>query len=94
VNDNPELPQSIGLTAYPNPFNANTVLSFTLPRAAQTRLAVYDLLGREQLVLLAGQLAAGEHRALIHGFSLPSGTYFARLQTGSSTTVQRLLLLK
>jgi len=38
-------------SAYPNPFNYYTRLSFELPAASEVRLAVYDLLGREVAVL-------------------------------------------
>jgi len=78
----------------PNPFNPSTTLSFTLPRQARARLAVYDVLGREVRVLADEDFTAGEHRILFDGSNLPSGLYFARLQSEEFVSTQKLLLLK
>ena len=44
---------------YPNPFNPSTTIRFDLPVATEVHLAVYDLLGREVVRLVDGQLQAG-----------------------------------
>jgi hypothetical protein len=80
--------------ASPNPFNPVTRLSYDLPRAAQVRLAVYDLLGREVAVLTDGMLPAGSYAALWNASVLPSGMYFVRLTSCGDTRIQKLLLLK
>ncbi|MFZ5433123.1 MAG: T9SS type A sorting domain-containing protein [Calditrichota bacterium] len=88
------LPESFSLSAYPNPFNPSTTISFSLPKSAITRLKVYDLMGREVVVLTDGMLEAGEHRIAFDGSNSPSGLYFARLQSGDFITTQKLLLVK
>jgi hypothetical protein len=94
----PEKPKAVArdfsLTAFPNPFNPSTTLSFTLPHAERARLAVYDVLGREVKVLQEGMLTAGEHKLNFDGSNLPAGIYFARLQSGTQSQTQKLLLLK
>ncbi len=74
------LPSELSLSpAWPNPFNPTTNLAFTLPRAADVRLAVYDLTGARVSVLAEGPLPAGEHRVVFEASRLASGLYFARL---------------
>ncbi len=82
------------LSSFPNPFNPSTTISFSLPKSAITRLTVYDLLGREVAVLTDHLLEAGEHNLQFDGSDLPSGLYFARLQSGDFVTTQKLLLVK
>ncbi|MBU0508666.1 T9SS type A sorting domain-containing protein [bacterium] len=92
--DHAAAPNVFTLRSFPNPFNPATTLSFTLPRPAHARLAVYDVLGREVRIVADESLTAGEHRASFDGSDLPSGIYFARLQSGEFVTTQKLLLLK
>lgn len=80
--------------AYPNPFNPQTLIRFTLPHATQTRLAVFDLLGREVAVLIEGTLPGGRHEAVFEAPSLPSGAYLYRLEAGAFTQTRSMLLLK
>lgn len=86
--------RDFAISSFPNPFNPSTTLSFTLPRQARARLAIYDVLGREVRVLADESFPAGEHRVLFDGSDLPSGIYFARLQSGEFVATQKLLLLK
>jgi len=88
------IPESPSLLAFPNPFNPTTTLSFSLPHEARTRIAVFDLLGREVAVLADEMFTAGEHRVMFNGSALPSGLYFARLQSGDLAATHKLLLLK
>jgi hypothetical protein len=87
-------PHDFSLSAFPNPFNPATTIAFTLPQAGFTTLRVYDILGREIAILSNGRLEAGEHNLTFNGSSLPSGLYFARLNSGAFTSTQKLLLLK
>ncbi len=73
---------------YPNPFNPQTIIPFSVARAGVVELNVYDARGHLVRHLAAGEYAAGEHKvqwdgADEQGRSLPSGTYFARLRDGS-----------
>ncbi len=84
---------------HPNPFNAATTISFSLPRAERVRLAVYDISGRLLSTLLDENLSAGSHsvdwdgRAAIGG-SVASGIYFYSLITDGAAVSNRMLLLK
>jgi hypothetical protein len=82
------------ISVFPNPFNPTTTIAFTLRIAGFTTLKVYDILGREVATLSRGRLEAGEHNLNFNGSALPSGLYFARLNSGAFTSTQKLLLLK
>lgn len=88
------LPLEYALSAYPNPFNPLTTLTFTLPNAGRALLAVYDVSGREVARMADRGFDAGTHRLTFDAGALPTGVYFARLQSGAFTRTQKLLLLK
>jgi hypothetical protein len=90
----PVVPLSFQLIAYPNPFNPSTTLSFSLPHASAVKLLVFDVMGRRLRTLADGRYDGGEHEILFDGSHLPSGTYYARLETGESVQVQTLVMVK
>jgi hypothetical protein len=47
---------------YPNPFNNQTTVQYTIARTTQIRLSVYDVLGREVILLRNGTEQPGERR--------------------------------
>jgi len=88
------LPGEFFLSVVPNPFNPSTTISFDLPHTQPVKLVVYDLLGREVAVLADKPFDAGSHQLTFDGSALPSGLYFAHIQTDEFTATQKLLLLK
>lgn len=80
--------------AYPNPFNAQTKITFELPRAGYSKLSVYDLTGREVLRLSEGELRAGVHSLTVDASALASGVYMLRLESMGKSTSQKLVLVK
>ena len=89
-----ETPAVITLGATPNPFNPSTQIRWTLDAGRQTRLSVYDLLGREVVVLADGHFGAGTHTAIFDGAGLASGIYLVRLQAGGTVRTARITLMK
>lgn len=79
---------------YPNPFNPSTTIRYELASAADVRLGVFDMLGREVAVLVEGRREAGSYTMTFDAKQLPSGVYFARLQAGQSVQTQRMLLVR
>ena len=89
------LPQSFDLAQnYPNPFNPITTLHYELPEAAQVRLVVYDVLGRQVATLVDEQKEAGRYDVQFDASRLSSGTYFYRIEAGSFQAVKQMILLK
>lgn len=72
-------PLAYGMSAaYPNPFNPEALLPFTVARTADVRITVYNLLGQEVMVLADGSYEAGRHTAVLNGERLASGAYVVR----------------
>lgn len=86
--------QDISCTAYPNPFNATTTISFTLKADTQVKLEVFNLIGQEVATLLDGLAPAGMNTASFNGDNLSSGLYFARLSMENTAKSIKLVLLK
>lgn len=79
---------------YPNPFNPNTNIEFSITKAGETRLVVYDMLGRESAVVANGYLTAGKYKADFDASKLVSGIYFYRLTSGSYIETRKMSLIK
>ena len=84
---------------YPNPFNAATVLRFSLARAADVELAVRALDGHLVRRLHAGPLAAGAHSITwdgrdAEGRAAASGVYLAELRSAAGRQAMKMLLLR
>lgn len=96
----PDLPSSYSLSQnFPNPFNGETIISFSLPRAAMVDLAIYNVLGRTVRHLASGRYPAGEHRIRFDGLAdsgapLASGVYFYRLKTPALTESKKMVIVK
>lgn len=88
------LPIDLSFTAYPNPFNGSTTLSYNLPRAGRIEISLYDILGRQIQTLSDQRSSAGLHTSALDGTALPSGIYFARLQSAETNATIKLQLLK
>ncbi len=80
--------------AYPNPFNPNTTIRYSLARASHVHLAVYDMLGREVAQLVNQRQEPGRHQALFTAENLPSGPYLYRLVTEERQFSSMMLLVK
>jgi pectate lyase len=79
---------------YPNPFNPTTVISFTLPKAGNTNLSVYNVLGEKVITLVNEELSEGSYRFLFDGKELSSGIYFYKLSTDNYSQIKKMLLVK
>jgi len=79
---------------YPNPFNPSTTISFTLDRAEQVRLAVFDVLGREVAVLARGMRPAGSYQVSFDASSFSSGVYVYQLRTEAGVFSRKMMLVK
>jgi hypothetical protein len=89
------LPNMISLKGnFPNPFNPETSISYTLSHDAQVILSVYDLSGRLVETLVDGQQYPGEFLVSWSAHSLPSGMYIARLMVDGESFTQKMMFMK
>jgi hypothetical protein len=78
----------------PNPFNASTVLGFTLNDDSEISLKIYNSLGQLVDVLESGNLPEGNYTKVWNANRFATGIYFAELNTGSHYQVKKLILIK
>ncbi|MEZ4386258.1 MAG: S8 family serine peptidase [Candidatus Krumholzibacteriia bacterium] len=83
----------------PNPFNPSTRIGYSLPRAGEVNLAVYDLKGRLVRTLQDGRQAAGEYGVRWdgrddRGGQAASGIYLYRLITEEGTLARKMIMVK
>ena len=79
---------------YPNPFNNNSVIEYTVAEASKVSLIIYDVQGREVMTLTDGLQSAGRHRVNIDGSNLATGIYFVSFKSKGTTQSRKLLLMK
>lgn len=93
--NNPDLPTSIFLKQnFPNPFNPSTTISYSLPKAAEVTVKIYNMLGVEIATLQNGFKPSGEHTFTFDASNLSSGIYIYRLVAGNTSITKRMTLLK
>jgi hypothetical protein len=98
--DNSAVPVLSEITGnYPNPFNPETTISFSLTNADFASLIVYNLKGEKVATIADGILPAGEHNYIWHGNDdnatpVATGIYFYQLKTSQQTETRKMILLK
>lgn len=79
---------------YPNPFNPNTTIDFSVPEYGFVKVEVYDALGRKVRELLNQELSAGNYSVDFNASDLSSGIYYYRLSTKEFIQMKKAVLLK
>jgi len=79
---------------YPNPFNPMTHIDFTLPKTADVKMTVYDILGNEIVTLLDEERSMGTHMVTFDGSQYSSGIYFYKLRYGNEILTKKMMLVK
>jgi hypothetical protein len=79
---------------YPNPFNPSTTISYSLPKAAQVSLKIFNALGQEVVTLVDEQKAQGSYQIRWNTTNLPSGIYFYHLQAEEFVETKKMILLR
>lgn len=86
--------------AVPNPFRANVSLRYSVPPGgSEVRVVVYDLSGRILQTLVYEYAEAGSHLARWNGRDksgdpVPSGIYLCRMQAGTYTATEKVVLVR
>jgi hypothetical protein len=84
---------------FPNPFNPNTTIAFSLQSAADVSLTIYDVAGRRVRELVNEKRNAGAYRSDWNGRNdsgqpVASGVYFYKLVAGTFTDTKKMTILK
>jgi hypothetical protein len=80
---------------YPNPFNPSTTISFSVAEKGRAVLRILNVLGQEVSLLFNQDAEPGRvYRTSFVGSSIPSGVYFAKLESGGKQLTTKMTLLK
>ena len=84
---------------YPNPFDSETTIAYTLRQGAHVRLAIYDLLGRRVATLVEARQGPGVHQAEWDGMTeageaVRPGVYFYRLEADHHVETRPMMRIR
>ncbi|MGH1362947.1 MAG: glycosyl hydrolase 53 family protein [Calditrichia bacterium] len=98
-DDNPQLPQSLSLRNYPNPFNPTTQIEFELDSPTQIELRIFNVNGQQIRLLSKGYYSRGLHAFEWNGLDdierpVASGPYWYVLKTDFTSSVRQMTLTR
>ncbi len=94
ISDN-EAPQPVEFSGiYPNPFNPDVTIPFSINRSMATRVSVFDIAGHEVAVLHDGIMDAGQHLLEWKADNYSSGVYFIQIQANGTVSTKKAILMK
>jgi hypothetical protein len=94
INDRQMVPVEISAMAYPNPFNTQTSISFTLAQAGQANIDIYDIAGRLVEKVADRYYPAGRNSIVYNTSRLSTGIYFYKLNSINKSTIGKMTLIK
>lgn len=100
VGEQGSIPSSFNLgDSYPNPFNAHTIIEYSLANYGYVSLVVYDIMGRKVNSLVNNYLSPGNYQVTWDGRNnsgevLSSGVYFYSLTVDGSQITKKLNFIK
>ena len=77
---------------FPNPFNNETLVRFTLARRSKVNLSLFDMNGKLVKVLVSESKDSGTHAITFNSGTLTSGLYYYKIQAGEFTAVKKMII--
>ncbi len=81
-------------SAYPNPFNPSTTISFNLAEANNVRVDIFNSAGQKVDTLADSFMNAGSHAIVWNAAGKSSGVYYVRVTSGISARSVKVTLVK
>ena len=79
---------------FPNPFNPETTIRYSVPTLSHVALSVYDVLGNRVAALVDKRQPAQTYTVSFDGSQFPSGVYFYKLTVNGMSLTRRMVLIK
>lgn len=80
--------------AYPNPFNPETNISFSVPKTSKIKISVYNVMGQKMVDLTNKNYSAGKYMLQWNAQDFSSGTYFYRMDADNFSQTKKINLIK
>ncbi len=84
---------------YPNPFNPETTISYSVKNFGKVSIEIFNILGQKTKTLINENKAPGHYSVIWTGIDdnnkkVSSGIYFYRMKSGNYTATKKMILLK
>jgi len=79
---------------FPNPFNANTTIVYSIPKESIITIKIYNMLGEEISTLVNKYINVGRHTVEFIASNQPSGIYFYRFISKDYTETKKMILIQ
>lgn len=89
-----DLNQNNFINIFPNPFNSITTIQYSLPEKNDMTLKIYDIFGKEIIVLANEIKALGNYEVLFEASDLNAGVYLCQLKTKEYINTKKMILIK
>lgn len=77
---------------YPNPFAGKSTVSYTIDKAGNVLIEVFDMLGRQVELLGDRWQPSGTYTLSFDGSRLPAGVYLLHMQFGEQKAVRKMIV--
>lgn len=84
---------------YPNPFNPETTISYSVKEMTPVNIEIYNLKGQKVKTLLSETKAAGNYNVVWNGTDnnnrpVSSGVYFFKMNAGKYSSTKKMIMMK
>jgi hypothetical protein len=93
-NNDANIIETFPVINYPNPFNIETTIHYTLHTTEVVNLSIYNTLGQKVETLIQKRQHAGSYQVVWNAGIYPSGVYAYRLQAGNNCSTGTMTLVK
>jgi hypothetical protein len=77
---------------YPNPVNGSSTIMYRVPVSGKVEIALYDMQGRQVMMLVNEVKGAGIHKYELDAKLLSNGVYYYKMMSGNFVQVKRLIV--
>ncbi len=92
IEDPSAIPESYGISNFPNPFHRATTFLLKMPSPGYVSLRIFNVLGQEVAQLADGQKSAGVHRITFDASGLSHGIYIYTLEKEGYKESRKMVL--
>ena len=77
-----------------NPFNPETIINYSISKASNVKIVIFDALGKEVTTLINENKNAGSYSVIFNAKNLTSGVYFYKIEAGVFCDVKKMVFVK
>lgn len=79
---------------YPNPFNGQTIIEYSIPNEGHVEINIFNVLGEKIITSVNEIKSSGKHNFVWNANGVSSGIYFAVLNFNNTKASQKIILQK